>query len=176
MFSEALSETVPIQRRSFRRQWLFAMVAAACLIFFLLNFQIALVHGSSMNPSFHNGQVILVARSYWLDHPIKPGDVVLVRHDGEVLIKRVYRLGGEPVNPRRIFGAKLQRLPAMGIFYNLIYRNGPTTAYLVPKGYAVVLGDNASVSVDSRQFGPVPISSIIGRVLWAPPPLIEYRP
>jgi len=38
-----------------------------------------------------------------------------------------------------------------------------------------VVGDNTTASVDSRQFGPVPIASVLGRVRNAPP-LAEAPP
>lgn len=37
-----------------------------------------------------------------------------------------------------------------------------------------VLGDNANASTDSRQFGVLPLDSIVGRVVW-PRGLHQYR-
>ena len=39
----------------------------------------------------------------------------------------------------------------------------PETA--IPEGKVFVMGDNRSVSLDSRSFGPIEISSIIGRAV-----------
>jgi signal peptidase I len=49
-----------------------------------------------------------------------------------------------------------------GLYY------GPVT---VPQGTVLVMGDHREVSVDSRSYGPVPVSNVDGRrlaTLWSP--------
>jgi signal peptidase I len=40
------------------------------------------------------------------------------------------------------------------------------TPYKVPYGEAIIMGDNRENSIDSRNFGPVPRSAIIGKVAF----------
>jgi signal peptidase I len=62
-----------------------------------------------------------------------------------------------------------------------LYRNGPgqiepteafgTTQWLVPAGALFVMGDHRRQSSDSRMFGPIEVSSVIGRGVlryWPP--------
>jgi signal peptidase I len=37
---------------------------------------------------------------------------------------------------------------------------------VVPAGSVFVLGDDRADSVDSRDYGPVPLDRVLGRVLW----------
>jgi signal peptidase I len=135
----------------------FGIVLALLLafaIFFYLNFHTAVVSGHSMDPTFHTGQRLLVSRAYWLIGPIRDNDVVVVRDDSPensdgYIIKRVYKMGGEKVD----------------------WLNKPRTwllsqgDYTVPQGKIYLMGDNRDVSSDSREFGPVDIALVLGKVV-----------
>jgi signal peptidase I len=88
-----------------------------------------------------------------------------VTEDQTVLIKRVIGLPGDMVDARG----------------GHVYVNGdllvepylPTGTYTsdfgpvrVPPGHLWLMGDNRGDSEDSRYFGPVPESSVIGRAIW----------
>lgn len=81
------------------------------------------VSGDSMEPSFHNGQWLIVNR---IGQP-KVGDVVVFRFRRTELLKRIIR-------------------PVDGGWW--------------------MEGDNKDHSTDSRSFGPVPKSAIVGKVGW----------
>ena len=123
-------------------------------VFFLLNFTTVVVSGYSMFPTFKTGRRLLATKAYWLVGPLKHDDIVVVREldpntGSGYFIKRVYRLAGETVDMVNI--PRTWKLA-----------QGP---YKVPSGSVYVLGDNREVSSDSREFGAVPLSRIIGKVV-----------
>ena len=115
---------------------------------------------------------------------VRRGDVVVVRTPADrhvPYVKRVVALGGQVVEIRNkvlfVDGKPSPRpdgeqhvdtgicpvgsrshgiAPALGNRDNW----GP---YRVPEDHLFLMGDNRDVSVDSRYFGPVPVSNIIGR-------------
>ncbi|MCS6949611.1 MAG: signal peptidase I [Armatimonadota bacterium] len=125
------------QRRWFRQAvalFVFGIIAFLYHSFFTLS----VVRGKSMEPTFHDGQVVLVGKGGMLFGPLKHGDVVVFTRNGELLVKRVVALP---------------------------YEIAPDGTQ-VPANHIYVVGDNLEVSEDSRAFGPIPLSSVIGKVLY----------
>jgi signal peptidase I len=88
----------------------------------------------------------------------------------EDLIKRVMAVGGDKIEGRGgsvyVNGKKVAEpyLPA-GVKTSTF---GPIT---VPQGKLFVMGDNRGNSDDSRSFGPIPVSKVVGHafvLLWPP--------
>jgi signal peptidase I len=125
-----------------QQRWLRQAVAlfVFLVIAFLYHsfFTLSVVKGKSMEPTFHDGQVILVGKGGLLFGPLKRGDVVVFTREGQLLVKRVVALP---------------------------YETAPDGTR-VPANHIYVVGDNLEVSEDSRTFGPIPLSSVIGKVLY----------
>lgn len=94
----------------------------------------------------------------------------VVQPSAEEFIKRVVGLPGETVEAREgavyVDGRRLVEpyLPATTT-------TGDFAPVTVPAGHLFVLGDNRSNSSDSRVFGPIPRSSVVGRTvvrIWPP--------
>ena len=66
--------------------------------------------------------------------------------------------GNELLSPPE--AAHLRRLHAVGFL-----PDSRVLTLTIPPGHCFVLGDNGPVSVDSRDWGPVPMSAILGRAL-----------
>lgn len=139
------------QRKLFTGFGVALLFLLAFAVFFQTSFQTVVVSGDSMEPTFRDGQRLLVCRAYWLVGQIRRNDIVVIRgQDGKgFLIKRVHRLGGEVVD-------------FMNVPDNWRITHGE---FRVPKDHLYVIGDNYAVSEDSRKYGPVPLSRVIGKVV-----------
>ena len=118
----------------------------------------------SMSPTVKGGEWIVV---HDLDRTsraeVKRGDIVLFRYVRGRLraIKRVVAIGGDRV------AIAAHSITVNGKVTRLAGAPGPASARArvetVPPGHVFLLGDNSRVSIDSRAFGAVPVSEIVGR-------------
>jgi signal peptidase I len=176
LHTQAFREEAVRASSSARRQAVFVAVFLVVVVLFVNTFRLAVVSGDSMESTYVSGQVVLVRRRNWLNQSLHDNDVVLVRRERDVIIKRIYRMPGEEVpDGEDVVPNVLEpsRLNGLLDYYEQQKTNapdGPRTRYSVPDGYIVVLGDNLRVSEDSRAFGPVPIRDVLGVVVGAPGP------
>jgi signal peptidase I len=127
------------------------------------------VEGSSMEPTLHHGQRIIVDKfTYGWLHPPRRGDIIVLRDPhtlGREVIKRVIGLPGERVeiNQGQLY-INSQPLNDTYITSPSAHTWGPNT---VLPGHYFVLGDNRDYSKDSLTWGWLPGKHIIGKVwLW----------
>ncbi|MCL6430176.1 MAG: signal peptidase I [Anaerolineae bacterium] len=147
-----------------------AMVIVLVINMFLA--QATRVEGQSMEPSLHDNQRLIIEKVSYYVHPPRRGDIVVLKlpnHRSDALIKRVIGLPGETVEIRDgvvlINGEPLDE-PYLN---QSTYQGMPPR--VVPEGEVFVLGDNRGFSNDSRAFGFVPFSDIVGRAwfrYWPP--------
>jgi len=137
-----------------------------------LPWRIGIVDGHSMDPTLHTGQVVAVDRAFYQRHPLSVGDVVFFRGEDGVYVKRIYAVAGQTVyllDPESGAGSELIPIdPAMARRITAERREnrpGKVRRVLVPDGTFFALGDALWNSEDSRDFGPVPVEKIVGRVL-----------
>ena len=134
------------------------------------------VDGDSMRPALAQGESVLVVRTRFPWNRLQRGDVVVLSpHDGPsggTYIKRIVGLPGEDLlmTEGKIFAGGTQL--AEDYLANRTEAGGEASGewWNGPEEY-VVLGDNRAESEDSRRFGPVPASHIIGKVwfrCWPP--------
>lgn len=143
---------------------LFLEIIAAVVLAFLFVIFIGFpstIHGSSMYPTFNNGDTVFVYKQY---KEINRYDIIAVNSD-KAMIKRVVALPNETVQ----------------ICNGKVYINGellsddPVCSYIEEKGKAsepilldtdeyFVLGDNRNNSSDSRIYGPFKKDEILGKI------------
>jgi signal peptidase I len=130
------------------------------------------VDGLSMEPRVHAGEIVLITTLAYRFGSVRRGDVVAFRHDApttETYIKRIVALPGERVDVRdgivRVDG---RELPEPYVQFR-DKRSAP--AVTVPPHAYYVLGDNRAESDDSRNWGVVHDSDMVGKALigiWPP--------
>lgn len=149
-----------------------ALVVALVIRFFIATPYV--VSGSSMEPTFHDWDYLIIDRvSYRFDEPQR-GDVIvfgLPQEPSRSLIKRIIGLPGDLVTIGRDQIIIIDAAHPGGFIINEPYldpadRGGAAgISVVVPPGEYFVLGDNRKVSADSRLWGFLPRSDIAGRVL-----------
>jgi signal peptidase I len=177
----------PAETRSRRRrgalEWLLVIVIAVGGAILIRTFvvQTFSVPSSSMFPTLQIGDRILVNRIPGLAHSIQRGDVIVFHkvpadHDGqgpEDLVKRVIGLPGERISSVGdtvyIDGKPIREpyldLAAVSSQGACAEKSFGIPAQTIPAGRYFVMGDCRGISDDSRFWGTVPISSVIGKVV-----------
>mgnify|MGYP000592158765 FL=1 len=147
------------------------VVAAAAILVANLWLPILKVTGTSMSPTLQEGQVLMASKG----HDFKTGDVIAFYYNNKILVKRVIAMPGDWVN-----------ISDDGTVYvNDIAIDEPylkekalgdcniELPYQVPESKIFVMGDNRSVSLDSRNtaIGCVSEEQVVGRIAFAIWPL-----
>ncbi|OGI64059.1 signal peptidase I [Candidatus Nomurabacteria bacterium RIFCSPLOWO2_01_FULL_41_21] len=160
------------EKSSFWELVRFALIAIAVVLpvrFFIA--QPFVVSGSSMVPTFENGDYLIVDEiSYTLGTP-KRGDVVIFRYPkdpSKFFIKRIIGLPDETVSIKGNIVTIVNKENPDG--FELLEpfikntANNNTSVKLDDDEY-FVMGDNRSGSSDSRVWGPVKKNLLVGRAL-----------
>ena len=120
------------------------------------------VNGNSMKPTLFDREILLLTKN---NRNIKRFDIIVLKFEGERLVKRVVGLPGEHL---KYVNNQLY------VNDNLIedsFSNSITISFdikelgyeVIPDNHYFVLGDNRSESKDSRFFGMVDIDDIVGK-------------
>ena len=141
------------------------------------------VDGNSMDPTLRNDQRVFVNKFVYFDPKVfksnlnlsfdstlnpKRGDVVVFDPpfpydaSGKQFVKRIIAIPGDTIENSS--GIILVNGKPFGNDFGATSEISEVPKTLVPEGYYYVLGDNRNSSNDSRNFGFVPRTSIIGRV------------
>jgi signal peptidase I len=151
-------------------EWVVIIIGAMLVALIVKTFlvQAFYIPSGSMLPTLQENDRVLVNKLSYDLHDVRRGDIVVFRspNEGEGgvrdLIKRVIALPGETVESRDgriLIDGKLLEEPYLGP--DVV--TGPLEAQKVPPNGYWVMGDNRPNSRDSRFFGPIDESLIVGR-------------
>ena len=150
------------------------VVAAVAVLVAVLLLPILRIYGHSMNDTLEEGDIVVSLKG----SDFKTGDIIAFYYNNKILIKRVIGKAGdwvdidqdgnvyvngvmveEPYLEEKAFGECNIELP-----------------YQVPESKVFVMGDNRSVSVDSRNtaVGCVAEEQIVGKVVYRLWPLKDF--
>lgn len=170
---EEVANTPPKKEKgknSFMETMRFVFVALIIVVpirFFVA--QPFVVSGSSMYPTFTNGDYLIVDElSYHLGKPER-NDVVIFRYPKDpkkFFIKRIIGLPGETVNINGsiITITNKENMDGFVLIQDYIKNTSSNNIHFELKDNEYyVMGDNRSASSDSRYWGAVPSENIIGK-------------
>lgn len=167
-----------VKRRSELNDWVKSIIIAAFIAVLLMQLIVpTVVREHSMEPSFYGGDYLIVGKiNYKISSPHR-GDVIIFKSDipmntaepsqaKKLLIKRIIGMPGDVIN------ISDNEVSINGKVIDEPYINeggtpGDVVNYVVPKDSYFVMGDNRTVSIDSRrnEVGPVHKDRIIGKAL-----------
>ena len=158
--SVSQQETRSEKKRNFivnSYEWVEALISSliAVIVVFMFLFRVVNVSGPSMLPTLRSNDRVILSSFFYKPHQ---GDVIVITHTTklkEPIIKRVVALENQVVDIN--FETGVVSVDGVALDESAYIENGITTQLSdfnyplqVPKGHVFVLGDNRSVSNDSR--------------------------
>ena len=151
-------------------EWLKPIICAFCVAILLIVFAVRMVNvdGPSMMDTLQNGDKVLITNLFYT--PVA-GDIVAISHGENFdapLIKRVIATQGQTLK----IDSKTGDVIVDGILLNEPYIKDLTVGgvnwdfpYVIPRGKLFVMGDNRTISKDSRdvQIGLIDQDDILGK-------------
>ncbi len=142
------------------KDYVYIIIAVVLIRTFLVT--PAIVNGPSMDNTLKDGQLVIINKLIYRIDDIERFDVVVVKNkaDKDKIIKRVIALPNETIE------FKNDRLFVNGDLLITDFKAGHTEDFIYTTGddEYFVMGDNRTVSKDSRYLGTFSKKDIIGRV------------
>ena len=149
------------------------VVAAAAVLVAVLFLPVLRIYGKSMRGTLDNGDIVVSVKS----SNMKTGDVVALYYNNNILVKRVIAGPGDWVDIDKdgnVF-VNHEKLEEPYLDDKAYGETNIELPYQVPDGRIFVMGDNRSVSIDSRNtsIGCVSEEQIVGKIVYRVWPLSQ---
>ncbi len=143
----------------------YVIVIVIALLIKMYVFSPIRVNGDSMYPTLKDGDIMILNEIGYHLNGVERFDIVVIKSDGERIIKRVIGLPGEKVeykdNKLFINDEEIKEDFTHDVTHN--FKLEEINVDIIPDGYYFVLGDNRGNSKDSRVIGLVSKNEIKGK-------------
>lgn len=168
--TESISDIITKRRNQVldRQGWtslLFRILFLAVIGWVLFShvFLITQTTGNDMFPAVKDGDLIVAFR---LQREYAKDDVVVYRADGETHVGRIVARATDVVTLDESGTLLVNGTTQSGeILYPTYAKEGLTYPYAVPDGHVFILGDYRTQTEDSRDYGPIPMEDVEGKVI-----------
>ncbi len=162
-----------------------AVALIGALVIRSVLFQAFFIPSASMDPTLKVHDRILVNKLSYDLHPVHRGDIVVFKRSPNMvdadlnvkdLVKRVVGLPGETIQSTPDGHVEIDgRILKESYLPPGTNPGPPITKQVIPAGQYFVMGDNRDDSSDSRVWGPIKKSQIIGRAFILIWPLPDFH-
>ena len=159
--------------RSTLRSTIFTLVtvSASAILIAVLLLPVLRIYGSSMAPNLNEGDIVLSIKG----SACHTGDIIAFYYNNKILVKRVIASSGEwvDIDENGVVYVNGKEIDEPYLHERALGDCNITLPYQVPESRVFVMGDNRSVSVDSRNtsIGCVAEEQIVGKIVYCIWPL-----
>ena len=139
-----------------------ALTATPLLLLFGVFCPLWRVQGQDMFPTVCDGDLLLTNR---LDRQRSRGDVVLYEAEGQRRVGRIVARESDLVEMAEDGQLLVNNAISSEKGFNLTEMEQEGFSVKVPEGCVFILGDHRAACQDSRDFGPVPVNHVKGKVI-----------
>lgn len=140
-----------------------ALLTILGYLIFTQVFLLSRANGNEMFPAVKDGDLIIAFR---LQQDYEKNDVITYRVDGQRKVGRYIAQENDVILMDDTGSFRINSSVQSGeIMYPTYAKEGIAYPYEVPEGHIFILGDYRTQTIDSRDFGPIPIDDIEGKVI-----------
>ncbi len=160
----------------------FILILIAIVVFRFYFVSLDVVVGTSMEPTLHDDDIVMVDTKFYKVFELDRYDVIVFENfkseEETYLVKRIMAFPGETVSIQQgVLYINGEEMEVPGHVNDFNYATNDFSEREVPEDHLFVLGDNRSVSLDSRdeaRVGFVSYESIHGKVFFRQKPIKDF--